>query len=147
MRYRIAAVGRRARDPLIEAADGYLKRLNRYVSSELLLIRDSDRASEAKALLAKTKDSDLVVALDEHGTELDTEAWAHSLSTWQDQGPERVVFLLGGADGHHDTVRERANTLWSLSRLTLPHRLAWVVLLEQLYRAHTVLRGEKYHRV
>ncbi|MEL6546447.1 MAG: 23S rRNA (pseudouridine(1915)-N(3))-methyltransferase RlmH [Myxococcota bacterium] len=143
MRHRIVAVGRRARDPLVEAADGYLERLNRYARSELLLIRDSDRANEGKALLAKTKPDDHVIALDERGRSLTTLALAESLERL---GDRRTVFLIGGADGHAPEVKQRAQDSWSLSTLTLPHRLAWVVLLEQLYRAHTVLRGEKYHR-
>lgn len=145
MPYRIVAVGRRARDPLIEAVDRYLERLNRYQPTELLLVRDADRESEGKALLAKTRADDFVVALDERGETFTTLTLADELRAFGTR-PARVVFLIGGADGHARSVRDRADATWSLSPLTLPHRLAWVVLIEQLYRAHTVLRGEKYHR-
>jgi 23S rRNA (pseudouridine1915-N3)-methyltransferase len=68
------------------------------------------------------------------------------LGRWQRDAVRAAAFVVGGADGLHPDVKARAREAWSLSRLTLPHRLALVVLLEQLYRAHTVLRGEPYHR-
>ena len=144
MRYRIVAVGRRARDPLIDASFAYLDRLNRYAKAELLLVRDSDPESEGKALLAKVAEQDHLIALDERGRQQRTLEFAEHLDAVPRH--QRVVFLVGGADGHSPSVRKRSDELLSLSRFTLPHRLVWATLLEQLYRAHTVLRGEAYHR-
>ncbi len=138
-------MGRRARDPLIEAAESYLERLNRYARAELLLVRDADRAAEGRALLAKTRDTDYVVALDERGEAFTTRELVERLRALAPLH-SRVAVLIGGADGHATEVHARANASWSLSPLTLPHRLAWVVAIEQLYRAHTVMKGEKYHR-
>lgn len=144
MRYRIVAVGRRAQDPLVEATDKYLERLRRYTTAELLLVRDSNSKSEGEALLAKLTPEDFVVVLDERGDQRRTIELAQQL----DELPShrRITFLVGGADGHSDAVRSRANRLLALSKFTLPHRLVWVMLIEQLYRAHTILRGEAYHR-
>ena len=137
-------VGRRAKDPLLDAADDYLARLQRYAGAELLRVRDSDAQGERDGILAKVGTGDLLVALDERGTELDTLGLARRVRAWQ--GRTRVVLAIGGAEGLHPDVLGRAGERLALSRFTLPHRLALVVALEQLYRAHTVVRGEAYHR-
>lgn len=146
MRYRILVIGRRADDPLLAVASGYLDRLSRYVPSELVRIRDSDVQGERDDLLRALKPDELVVALDERGRERTTLELADVLGRWQRDAVRAVAFVIGGADGLHADVKTRAREQWALSKLTLPHRLALVVLLEQLYRAHTVLRGEPYHR-
>jgi 23S rRNA (pseudouridine1915-N3)-methyltransferase len=146
VRYRVLAIGRRADDPLIAVAQSYLERLTRYVPSELVRLRDSDIAGERDDLLRALKPDEWVVALDERGRERTTIELAELLGRWQRDAVRGVAFVIGGADGLHADVKTRARETWSLSRLTLPHRLALVVLLEQLYRAQTVLRGEPYHR-
>ena len=145
MHYRLLCVGRRARDPLLDAAEEYLERLSRYVKVDLVRVRDADLTRERDALLGRLKPTDHVVVLDEAGEEHTTTTLAQRLQRLQTRGRD-LVFILGGADGLHDDIRGRANETLSLSRLTLPHRLALVLLLEQLYRAQTLLRGERYHR-
>ncbi|MEZ4270545.1 MAG: 23S rRNA (pseudouridine(1915)-N(3))-methyltransferase RlmH [Myxococcota bacterium] len=100
---------------------------------------------EGELLLGHVSDCDRLVVLDETGEQATTRQLA-TLQTWQDQGYQQVSFLIGGADGLHEAVKSQAHGCWGLSRLTLPHRLALVVLLEQLYRIQTIFRGEKYHR-
>lgn len=147
LRYRILCVGRRARDPLLDAADAYLKRLKRYTKTELLRIKDGSAQSEERALRSKLPPGYRIVALDERGRQPSSEELAKRIGGWQRGGTEGVVFLIGGADGLHASLEEQADETLALSRLTLPHRLALVLLLEQLYRGHTILRGEKYHRI
>lgn len=147
MRYRILCVGRRARDPLLESVETYLGRLQHYARAELVRVREGTMQSEAQALLAQVTPQDYVVALDERGTQLSTQGLFAQVESWQRGAQQRVALVIGGADGLHPGVKSRAQSLWSLSRFTLPHRLAQVVLLEQLYRVHTMLRGEQYHRV
>ncbi len=154
MRYRILCVGRRARDPLVEAAEEYQKRLSRYVKLDLVRIRDTDAKTERDELLERIKPEEHLVVLDERGIHLDTKGLANIVRMWQNSGidsiafssVEHVTFVVGGADGIHPDIKSRARQTIALSALTLPHRLALVVLLEQLYRAHTILRGEPYHR-
>ena len=146
MRYRVLAVGRRADDPLVAAADGYLQRLTRYVPTDLVRVREGSRESERDALVRLFKPGETLVALDEHGRERTTTELATVLGRWQRDGERNVAFAVGGPDGLHEEIRARARETWSLSRFTLPHRLALVVLCEQLYRAHSLLRGEPYHR-
>lgn len=145
MRYRIVAVGRRARDPLVDATETYIKRISRYVSTEFLLVRDSDPSRESKQLLEKLDTRDHLVVLDRRGVQWNTERFAEHLQKIAELGAPRIVFAIGGAYGHSEPARKRADLLLALSSMTLPHRLAWTVLAEQLYRAHTYLRGERYH--
>lgn len=144
--YRVLWVGRKASDPLLAAADDYADRLSHYAAIERVMVRESDMETERDALLKHVKAGDLLVALDERGAELTTMQLAENAKRWIGGG-RTVVLTVGGADGLHPDVKARASQLLALSRLTLPHRLAQTLLLEQLYRAHTILRGEKYHRV
>lgn len=143
--YKLLWVGRKARDPLLEAADDYAERLTHYASLDRVMVRDSDKDGEGKALLERLKQGDHVVCLDERGKTPTTVELAASIKGWV-ANARPVVLIIGGADGLHDDVKARARETLALTRFTLPHRLAQVVLLEQLYRAHTFLKGEKYHR-
>lgn len=149
LRHRILCVGRKAKDPLLQAADSYLERLQRYAPAELIRVKESDPQREGDVLWQRVPERARVVLLDERGASLTTLELAERLRSLAEQDCE-AVWMIGGADGFSDELRERAKQRggWSLSLspLTLPHRLALVVILEQLYRAHTVLRGEKYHR-
>jgi len=86
------------------------------------------------------------VVLDERGELPDTQGLAQWLRRWRDVGTRSVCFLLAGSDGFEDEDRARADRVLAVSRLTLPHRIARLVLLEQLYRAATILAGHPYHR-
>ncbi len=130
---------------MVEATDGYLKRLSRYVSTELVLVRDSDASRESRLLLDKLDARDHLVALDQRGVQWNTEQFSEHLRNIAERGAPRIVFAIGGAYGHAEPTRKRADLLLALSSTTLPHRLAWTVLAEQLYRAHTYLKGERYH--
>jgi 23S rRNA (pseudouridine1915-N3)-methyltransferase len=145
-RYRVACVGRRANDPLLDAAEGYLERLSRYAATEVVRVKDGSPEEERAALAAKLRPGAHLVALDERGEGLTTAELARRIESWQRRAIAKCDFLIGGADGLHPDLKARARETWALSALTLPHRLALVLLLEQLYRAHTLLRGEPYHR-
>jgi 23S rRNA (pseudouridine1915-N3)-methyltransferase len=88
-----------------------------------------------------------VVLLDERGLELDSLGLARWIQAWQVDGRRRVDFLVGDADGYDEAARARADRVLSLSQLTLPHRLAQLILCEQLYRVGTILAGHPYHHV
>jgi 23S rRNA (pseudouridine1915-N3)-methyltransferase len=113
---------------------------------EVVRLRERGPAHERDSILKAVGGDDTLVVLDERGTIWSTVELASRLSQWQQRGLARLTFVLGGADGLHPDVRARAQAVWSLSRLTLPHRLALVIVTEQLYRAHTVLAHEPYHR-
>jgi 23S rRNA (pseudouridine1915-N3)-methyltransferase len=139
MRYRVVAVGR-VRDAALRAAcDGYLERLRHYTRVEERELKD-----EARLLAAVPEDSRLV-ALSEGGKQWTSQQLAEWTARWEVGGRD-VTFAIGGADALPGPVLQQAERIWSLSKLTLPHELARVVLYEQLYRAHTIRRGEPYHR-
>ena len=102
-------------------------------------------AQEAKSLLSAISDKSHVVALDNRGSALSTKALAGQLESWQGLG-KPVVLLVGGPSGLHESCRQRADELWSLSPLTFPHPLVRVIVVEQLYRAFSILSNHPYHR-
>lgn len=107
----------------------------------------ANQAVEAEGLLVlkQLKPAETMVLLDEKGTELTSDGLSSRLADWQAEGSD-LAFVIGGPDGVSAECARRAGFRWSLSRLTLPHGLARVVLAEQLYRAHTLLQGHPYHR-
>ncbi len=154
MRLRIIAVGTRVPDWVESGCREYLKRMPRETRLELVTVPAADRRNgrqavdwqqeEGERLLAAAGDA-RVIALDERGRSLTTDRLARKLEDWRMDGRD-LAFLIGGADGLNDQVRGRAEFVWSLSELTLPHALVRVVLAEQLYRAWTVVIGHPYHR-
>jgi 23S rRNA (pseudouridine1915-N3)-methyltransferase len=102
-------------------------------------------AAEGDLILARVDKSELLVLLDERGRQLGSRDLADRLAQWQGDGRD-LCFLIGGPDGVSDACRQRADFTWSLSKLTLPHGLARVLLAEQLYRAHSLQSGHPYHR-
>jgi 23S rRNA (pseudouridine1915-N3)-methyltransferase len=139
MRYRVVAVGRVKDAALRAACDEYLGRLRHYAKIEELEVKD-----EARVLGAIPEGSRLV-ALSRRGDGWSSTTLAEQTAHWELEARD-VTFAIGGADALPADVLGRAERVWSLSPLTLPHELARVILFEQLYRAHTIRRGEPYHR-
>ncbi len=139
MRYRVVAVGR-MKDPALRAAcDEYIDRLRHYTKVEEREVKEEAR------VLGTVAEGARLVALTRKGEEWTSGQLAEWIAKWEMEGRD-VTFAIGGADTLPDEVLRKADRLWSLSRLTLPHELARVVVYEQLYRAHTIRRGEPYHR-
>ena len=147
MKWQILTIGKPALAFSKLGVAEYLKRLQRYTQLELKSIaKEAGREKNSRALLAASEGCFRIV-MDERGKTPDTAAFAKKIQAWQMDGSiKKIAILIGGADGHSDEVREKADLLLSLSAFTLQHELALVVLLEQLYRVHTVLKGEPYHR-
>lgn len=140
MKLTIVAVGR-IREPALRAVmDDYLGRIRRYAACEEREVKSGERLSGAAPRDA------VRVALEVQGTQLGSEPFARQLELWASRGKGLVAFLIGGAEGIPTEVSQAADLRLSLSPMTLPHRLARVVLAEQLYRAMTLLRGEPYAR-
>lgn len=141
---RIIAVGKLKNRDLANLADDYRQRLRHFTQLDVIELRDQDPPREARQMLdqlGRGGASSHVVALDEKGQDLSSQDLARVLGTHGS-----LSFLVGGADGLTDAVRERADLVLSLSRLTLTHEMARMVLLEQIYRGFTILRGLPYHR-
>jgi len=154
MRVRVIAVGTRMPSWVRNACDEYLTRLRGSLPIALTEIEPASRraggapqavAREGERLLAALLPADHVIALDERGRELTTRELSAWLGSRMQQG-EDLAFLIGGPDGLAPEVLARSNYTLALSRLTLPHALARVLLTEQLYRAHCILANHPYHR-
>ena len=150
----LVCVGRLKERHWREAAEEYLKRLGPYARVTMTEVPDRDvtadeaRAleAEAAALLKAIPDGATVVALEIGGRARTSEELASWLEALGTAGKSHVVFVVGGGAGLHPDVLARAGEHLSLGPLTLPHQLARVVLLEQLYRAFRIIKGEPYHR-
>ncbi len=154
MKLRVVAVGTRLPDWLNAGFAEYARRFPRATPLHLIEVpatnrrgrnTEESRAEEGRKLLAKVDQADWVVALDVQGRTLSTERLAEKLDGWRMQGCD-VTFLIGGADGLAGDCLARADEAISLSALTFPHGLVRVILVEQLYRAWTLLTGHPYHR-
>lgn len=143
MRLVVVAVGRVKDRALRAALDEYLSRLRRYLPCDEVEIPDGPAPKVAQALVKATAGAN-VIALEVGGRVQTSEAFAAALERWGSRGKGVVAFLIGGADGLPPEVSAAADDRWSLSPLTFPHRLARLVLVEQLYRAMTILRNEPY---
>jgi 23S rRNA (pseudouridine1915-N3)-methyltransferase len=139
-RIRVLAVGKVRKGWVRDGMATYLKRLPGLTVVEL---RDSTPEREADAILAELRREEQLVALSEEGASLGSVQLAAHLSQ---AASERLAFVIGGADGLAPSLRQRAAWRLSLSPLTFPHDLARLLLLEQLYRAQTILQGAPYHR-
>ena len=150
-RLRILAVGTRMPAWVQAGFAEYHKRMPRDFAVQLREIPVSRRegaravAEEGEGLLAALGADEHVVALEVGGEPWSTADLANRLRAWRDEG-RRAAFLIGGPDGLADACRARAASQWSLSRLTLPHPLVRIVLMEQIYRAWTILGAHPYHR-
>lgn len=146
MKWQIFAVGKPSLGYAKVGVEEYRKRLSRYAVLEWFADwKDAGSEKNSRALLSASEGA-IRIALDERGEAWSTAGLVDRVRTWQNGGIKRVAFLIGGADGHSEALREASDHVVALSGFTLQHELALVVLMEQIYRVHTVIKGEPYHR-
>ena len=153
MRLRLIWVGKTRNEHLRALVEDYLKRLGRFARCEVVELKEGAGADERACLeeegkrIAGALASDaLTVLLDVDGHSLSSRDLAAQVEQWQGRSVKEVAFVVGGHFGVSEAVRKRADLRWSLSRMTLTHEMARVVLTEQLYRAYTILRGVPYQK-
>jgi 23S rRNA (pseudouridine1915-N3)-methyltransferase len=151
MRLHIVAVGKLKAGPHAALAQHYAERLAwplvlREVEEKRPLPAAELKEREGALLLAAAPTGAVLVALDERGKTLTSAAFAQKIAQWRDAGTADLAFLIGGADGLAESVRQKAQLVLSLGAMTWPHLLARGMLLEQLYRAQQILAGHPYHR-
>lgn len=152
MEITLLAVGR-LRPALRDVADDYVRRLGRYARFREVEVKEASRAptveaqreAEGSRLEEKRPAGGMLIALARGGAAWSSEDLARELGRWR-LAARPVALAIGGSHGLGDTLLDGARSRWSLGPLTLPHELARVVVLEQLYRAFTILGGEKYHK-
>ena len=155
MRITILAVGTRMPGWVYDGVDSYRHRLPRHIQLQVTEIPPGQRTArgpvalamekEAEQLMKRAAAADLTIALDEAGTLKSSAELATDMQHWLNDVPH-IALLIGGADGLTERCKAESDRVWSLSKLTLPHALVRVVLVEQLYRAWTILQGHPYHR-
>lgn len=155
MKISLWSIGKANEAYVKEGINEFTKRIGRYYPLEWNIIpvpKHSGMLSEmdlkkreAETLLQLLRPEDYLVALDERGKELTSEELAGFLQQRSNESVKSLVFLIGGAYGIDDQIIQKAKFKWSLSKLTFPHQLVRLILSEQIYRACTILRNEKYH--
>ncbi len=144
MKLTIAWIGKTKNVAIQSLTDEYLKRLRQYAEAEGLSFKDEPALLK---LCGRAPGSPrrMLVALDSRGKQMSSEDLADYLRQHQERNPLPLVFAIGGADGFTDSLRTQADLVLSLGKMTLAHELARIVLLEQVYRAFTILKGHPYH--
>lgn len=158
MKLRIISIGHKMPNWVETACSEYTKRMPREAIVEIVEIKPEKRAAgnsteniqliEAKRIL-EAVGRDYLIALDEHGNEVTTLQLAKRFSSWvagSTSNGRDIALVIGGADGLHGSIKQKADWLWGLSKLTLPHAMVRIILSEQLYRAYSVTQNHPYHR-
>jgi 23S rRNA (pseudouridine1915-N3)-methyltransferase len=152
MRFRIIWTGK-TRDARLRALiDDYAERLSHFVRCEVVEVREVGRSDktgidkETRRISDALRSGGLTVLLDPEGVEWTSQQLAAQVKGWEGNGTKEVAFVVGGPNGVTDDFKSRADKRWSLSRLTLTHEMARVVLFEQLYRAYTIIHGLPYQK-
>ncbi len=146
MKIVIMSVGKEKDEISNDLVKHYELRLFRYLPLEWVYIaHDVTKEKEGDKISSLLKKEDYVVLLDEKGKDIKSEALAELIENRMVDSVRRMVFIIGGAYGVSEKVIDRANYVWKLSSLVFPHMLVRVIILEQTYRALTIIKGEKYH--
>ena len=138
-----------------EGVELFTKRISHYFPVEWKIFPSSKNAenlpeeeikkNEANSILKALKDDDVLIALDEKGKQFSSIELAGFIQQKANESSKNIIFLIGGAYGIHESVLKECNFKWSLSKLVFPHQLVRLILAEQIYRACTIIRNEKYH--
>jgi len=153
MRLRVIWTGKTKDAHLKALIEMYLKRLSHFAKCEISEFREASGTQrsvgidkDSKRISDGLREGAINVLLDPQGSEWTSEQLAEQLKVWRDSGTKEVAFIIGGPNGVSNGLSQRTDKRWSLSRLTLTHEMARVVLLEQLYRAYTIIHGLPYQK-
>ena len=155
MKIKVLCIGKTDEIYLQTGIKLYLNRLKHYTGIEFEELKDikamSDpeqlKLKEAELFLSKIKNDDTVILLDENGHQFSSIQFSGYIEHKQLHSAKSLVFIIGGAFGHHDVLKSKAQHIISLSKLTFSHQMVRLILLEQIYRAFTIIRNEKYHNI
>ena len=145
---KIISIGKKTGLELKNAIEGYSRRLQGQFKVEWVLMPNSPnkgdlaRSDESDVILGRLKPTDFVILLDERGENITSHALSEKLQANLDK---EIVFVIGGAYGVNEALRQRADFVWSLSKLVFPHQIVRLILIEQIYRAQTIMQGHPYH--
>jgi 23S rRNA (pseudouridine1915-N3)-methyltransferase len=154
MQLTLITVGKCKNAGFQKAAQDYMQRIGRYASLQEIQVKEEKTSGnvqevilkEGQRLLQAVPQNTMIIGLDPTGTPYTSDALAQKFEKMAVNGQSRVAFLIGGAFGLSSEVQNRADWCLSLSQMTFPHEMARVILLEQIYRIFTIIRGESYHK-
>jgi 23S rRNA (pseudouridine1915-N3)-methyltransferase len=141
---------------LQKGIDLYVEKLKHYCQLDITIIaaphfkngsKEMVLKSEAKVQLSKVDAKDLLIVLDENGQHLSSVEMANAFQAFANRSQSNIALLVGGAYGVDEVVKQRAQAVWSFSKLTFTHQMIRLILVEQLYRAFSILKNEKYHHI
>jgi 23S rRNA (pseudouridine1915-N3)-methyltransferase len=152
LKIKIISIGNKMPAWINEAFDSYISKLNRDFTLQLIEIKpekkfdsiEQKKLSESEKILSHV-DKEFLIVLDEKGLQFSSQELAQKLKHWSEHF-KHITFEIGGADGIHEDILHKANLTWSLSKSTFPHAFVRVLIIEQLYRAHSILENHPYHR-
>ena len=142
---KIICVGKLKEKYLKDLVDDYLERLNKYHKTEIVELKDSDIIKESFLIEKQIDNRDFVITLEINGKKMSSLEFAKNIDNWI-INYSRIVFIIGGSDGLHDSITERSNFALSFSDMTFPHGLFRGFLIEQIYRGFKILNNETYHK-
>jgi 23S rRNA (pseudouridine1915-N3)-methyltransferase len=147
MKFELVFVGKTTEKHLAEGIEIYMQKLKHYISSGIITIhvKSSSVDEEAIAVMKVITSKDFVILLDEKGKQFDSVALSKQIQKWMNLSYKKIILITGGAFGVSDILKKRADFTISLSDLTFTHQMVRLLLVEQLYRAMTILKGESYH--
>lgn len=147
MKIRFLWVGKTRNKSYLALQEDYLQRLSHFAKCEITEVKDGGgKEAEGQRILQNLNPNSAVCLLDVEGRSISSHELSHEIERWQNTGRKETTFVIGGADGVSSKVAEMATDRISLSFLTFTHEMARVILLEQLYRAHTIIKGFPYQK-
>jgi len=157
MKFQFINIGKPHDETLKKVIEDFTRRINKYYTTEWLIVPSIKNAAvlpeaelkkqEGKSIISKISKDDFLLLLDETGKQFSSVELANFLEQRSNAGTRSIIFLIGGAFGVSEEIKQRADFTWSLSKLVFPHMLVRLILTEQVYRACTILRNEKYHHM
>lgn len=143
---KIIVVGKLKEDYLKEGVNDYLKRLSKYHKIELIEVKDSNIDEEKEGILKYINSKDYIISLAIEGKSLNTIEFKDLINNNLIYSNSNITFIIGGSDGIHESIKKQSDFLLSFSKLTFPHGLFRLILLEQLYRVFKIINNETYHK-
>ncbi len=143
---RIICIGKIKEKYLMDAINDYMKRLSKYYKVDLIELKDSNITEEKKLILSHLNKSDYIISMCIEGVEYSTIELKDKIDNLLTSGQSNITFIIGGSDGLDNEIKSISNELISFSKLTYPHGLFRLILLEQIYRVFKIMNNETYHK-
>ena len=143
---KIICVGKIKKQYIKEAIKDYKMRLSKYTRIEIVELDDDNIKDEATRILKHLDEKSYIITLEIEGKELSSKELSDKIKELNIYGESNITFIIGGSDGLDESIKKKSNLALSFSRLTFPHQLFRVILLEQLYRAYKIINNEQYHK-